>query len=170
MLASTEVKQWLSDLYETVDSKEDDCGTKLAALFTDDAIMHGMSGQAVGKEGMLLHPLFVLLFSPDILCAIRCNMISKLAIAASRKEAWAVFASRKHTVLSVYSASKDFSQILIIGNLVASLKNGNQVDTEFIAQIDLEGVGEGQPRGKLYKVWGVSRIVISSVWFLLSGT
>jgi len=88
-------------------------------------------------------------------------MTSKLAILASRKEAWRVVASRKHTVLSVYSASKDFSNILIVGNLIASLKNGNQVDTEFIAQIDLEGVGEGEPRATLYKVWGVSRVAIS---------
>ena len=60
----------------------------------------------------------------------------------------------------MYSASEDFSNILIIGNLVAGLNNGRQVDTEFIAQIDLEGVGEGKPRAKLYKVWGVSGIAI----------
>jgi hypothetical protein len=58
LLAPPEVKKWLSDLYETVDSKEDDSGTKLAVLFTDDGIMHGMSGQAVGREGILPHPLF----------------------------------------------------------------------------------------------------------------
>lgn len=60
----------------------------------------------------------------------------------------------------MYSASEDFSNILIIGNLVAGLKNGKQVDTEFIAQIDLEEVREGKPRAKLYKVWGVSGIAI----------
>ncbi|PMD33510.1 hypothetical protein L207DRAFT_535531 [Hyaloscypha variabilis F] len=125
ILAPPEVKQWLSDLYEIVDSKGDDSATKLAALFADNGTMHGMSGQAVGRE-------------------------------ASRKEAWRAITSRKHTVLRVYSASEDFSNILIIGNLVAGLNNGRQVDTEFIAQIDLEGVGEGKPRAKLYKVWGDS--------------
>jgi hypothetical protein len=51
---------------------------------------------------------------------------------------------------------RKFGSILIIGKLVAGLQNGNTVDTEFIAQINLEGVTEGRPKGKLYKVWGVS--------------
>jgi hypothetical protein len=57
ILAPPEVKQWLSDLYETVDSKADDSGTKLAALFAENGTMHGMSGQAVGREGMFHHSL-----------------------------------------------------------------------------------------------------------------
>ncbi len=82
-------------------------------------------------------------------------------------------ASRKHTVLRVYSASKDFSNLLIVGNLRAGLQNGNQVDTEFVAQIDLEGVRQGEPRATLYKVWGVSRVAIflhpvSVEWFLIN--
>lgn len=45
---------------------------------------------------------------------------------------------------------------MLIGKLTAGLKNGNEVVTEFIAQIDLEGVASGEPKGTLYKVWGVS--------------
>jgi hypothetical protein len=62
ILAPPEVKQWLSDLYEIVDSKGEDSGTKLAALFTDNGTMHGMSGPAVGREGINTSPF--LNFSP----------------------------------------------------------------------------------------------------------
>jgi len=58
ILAPPEVKQWLSDLYEIVDSKGDDSATKLAALFADNGTMHGMSGQAVGREGISYQSLF----------------------------------------------------------------------------------------------------------------
>ncbi|KAL2072004.1 hypothetical protein VTL71DRAFT_11347 [Oculimacula yallundae] len=126
LVTPPELKQWLADFYETVDSKADNSGTKLAALFTDDGIMHGMSGQVAGKE----------------------------AIAASRKSAWTAIASRKHVVVCVYAGAKDFSSILIIGNLVAGLHNGNQIDVEFIAQVDLDGVVQERPRATLYKVWG----------------
>jgi hypothetical protein len=64
--------------------------------------------------------------------------------------------SRNHEVLRVYLGDREFGSILIIGKLVAVLQNGNTIDTEFIAQINLEGVTEGRPKGKLYKVWGVS--------------
>jgi hypothetical protein len=55
------LRDWLSELFMTVDSKAENSGEKLAALFTSDGIMYGMQGKAVGSEGKR-EPLQFLLF------------------------------------------------------------------------------------------------------------
>jgi hypothetical protein len=45
------LRDWLSELFMTVDSKAESSGEKLAALFTSDGVMYGMQGKAVGSEG-----------------------------------------------------------------------------------------------------------------------
>lgn len=55
----------------------------------------------------------------------------------------------------MFSGKADYSDIILIGKLTAVLKNGNKVETEFIAQIQFEGDMETDPKGTLYKVWGV---------------
>ncbi len=60
-------------------------------------------------------------------------------------------------MLQVFCGKADYSEIALIGKLTAVLKNGNQVVTEFIAQIKFEGDVQQSPEGVLYKVWGVSK-------------
>ena len=74
----------------------------------------------------------------------------------SRKSAWDNIISRKHDILQVFAGKADYSILIVIGQLTAGLKNGNEVCTEFIAQIELDGVTTQDPKGTLYKVWGVS--------------
>ncbi|EXJ63297.1 uncharacterized protein A1O5_11618 [Cladophialophora psammophila CBS 110553] len=76
------------------------------------------------------------------------------AIKQSRKTAWDTISSRKHEVLQVYPGQKDYSDLMLIGRLTAGLKNGNEVVTDFIAQIHFQGDTSKDPKGTLYKVWG----------------
>ncbi|OQU95839.1 hypothetical protein CLAIMM_02004 isoform 1 [Cladophialophora immunda] len=129
------LQSWLSKLFETVDSKAPDSGEQLAGLYADNAVIYGMHGRSEGKE----------------------------AIAASRKSAWDNFEFRKHEVLQVFCGKADYSEIALIGKLTAVLKNGNQVVTEFIAQIKFAGDVQQSPEGVLYKVWGDSAPWIKAI-------
>ncbi|KIW90895.1 uncharacterized protein Z519_08678 [Cladophialophora bantiana CBS 173.52] len=120
----TALRDWLEQLFTTVDSKSSDSGELLAALYTPNATVFGLHGNAEGSE----------------------------AIKQSRKTAWDTISSRKHEVLQVYPGQKDYSDLMLIGRLTAGLKN--EVVTEFIAQIHFQGDTSKDPKGTLYKVWG----------------
>ena len=91
--------------------------------------------------------------------AILKTVILYIAIIENRKSAWAVVNRRKHEVLPVYTRNPDFSDIMLLGELTADLRNGKQVVTEFIAQMWFEGDVQTMPKGALYKVWGVRELV-----------
>jgi hypothetical protein len=65
-----------------------------------------------------------------------------------------VIETRKHEVLSVYTAKEDFSNILLVGKLAAGLKNGKEVVSEFIARVEFIET-ESSPKATLYEVWTV---------------
>lgn len=48
------LKKWVESLYLLIDSKEPGTPQKVADLYTDDAIVYGMAGKAVGRAGMFL--------------------------------------------------------------------------------------------------------------------
>ncbi|OQV00122.1 hypothetical protein CLAIMM_05660 [Cladophialophora immunda] len=142
------LRDWLEHLFTTVDSKSPGSGEQLAALYAPDATVFGMHGKAEGSEGQQAcyfqshHPI---------------GLILRLeAIKQSRETAWDTISSRKHEVLQVYPGKQDYSDLVLIGRLTAGLKNGNEVVTEFIAQIHFQGDTSTNPKGTLYKVWGVS--------------
>ncbi|RSL58709.1 hypothetical protein CEP54_007601 [Fusarium duplospermum] len=121
------VKSWLATLYATVDSTADDSGTKLASLYTADAVVCGLHGKSEGTE----------------------------AIIQSRKTAWDHIDRRHHEVLRVYTASSTYSDILLLGRLTVDFKSGTQVVAEFIARVLFAESTENDPKAKLYEVWGV---------------
>jgi hypothetical protein len=46
--------------------------------------------------------------------------------------------------------------MMLIGSLKMELKNGNDVEGQFIARVQVEGVDSTAPRMKLYTVWADS--------------
>ncbi|KAM5346083.1 hypothetical protein ACJ41O_009088 [Fusarium nematophilum] len=114
------IKSWLGTLYATVDSKAPDSGTKLANLYTSDAVVYGLHGKSEGTE------------------------------------AWDHIERRNHEVLRVYTASSNYSDILLVGKLTVDFKNGNQVVAEFIARVLFAEGTESDPKATLYQVWGDS--------------
>ncbi|KAH6697411.1 hypothetical protein F5X68DRAFT_226786 [Plectosphaerella plurivora] len=122
------IKKWLGDLYETVDSKDSDSGTKLASLYSEDAVVYGMHGKSEGTQ----------------------------AIINSRKSAWDAIDRRDHEVLRVYTGAAGYNDILIIGRLTVDFKSGKQVTSEFIARIEFEEGTQSTPKAKLYQIWADS--------------
>ncbi len=54
------VKDWLNTLFTLLDSKDKDTPEKAAALYTEDAVVYGMAGKAVGTAGLSLLNLFLI--------------------------------------------------------------------------------------------------------------
>lgn len=45
------VKLWISEFYKNADSKEEEAGIRLAALFAPEGEFHGLRGKQVGISG-----------------------------------------------------------------------------------------------------------------------
>lgn len=78
------------------------------------------------------------------------------AILESRSKAWDNVDKRKHEVLRVYTAAKNFSDIVVIGRLDSMLKNGREVGFEFVARVVFDRETNDDPKASLYQVWAVS--------------
>jgi len=50
------VKDWLKNLYTLVDSKDSSAPKKVAALYTEDAVVYGMAGISTGTAGTFQTP------------------------------------------------------------------------------------------------------------------
>ena len=70
---------------------------------------------------------------------------------------WDTVQSRKHVVSKVYTLKKDFSEIMILGNLESTMKNGQSFEMEFTAQTIFHGVTSDKPKAIHYCVWAVRR-------------
>lgn len=46
------VKDWLQTLYTTIDSKDPSVPSRVASMYTEDAIVYGAGGKATGRAGM----------------------------------------------------------------------------------------------------------------------
>ncbi|KAH8761734.1 hypothetical protein BGZ57DRAFT_858122 [Hyaloscypha finlandica] len=122
------VKDWLETLFALLDSKDISAPENAAALYTEDAVVYGMAGKAVGTS----------------------------EIIQARENSWAHMDSRKHEVLRVYSSNNDFSDLLLIGKLSAKFKNGREVTDEFIVRLVFRGDTTVNPKGSLYQIWADS--------------
>ncbi|KAF5026979.1 hypothetical protein F66182_1009 [Fusarium sp. NRRL 66182] len=123
------IEHWLATLYATVDSKDPDSGAQLASLYTKDAVVYGLHGKSEGTE----------------------------AIIQSRKTAWDHIERREHEVLRVYTASRSYDDVMLLGRITVDFKNGRQVAADFIAHILFEDTTGDKLKAKLYQVWGDSR-------------
>lgn len=63
--------------------------------------------------------------------------------------------TRKHEVLRVYTHKPDFSDLLFIGKLSATFKNGKSATEEFVVRLTVEGDPATNPKGSLYQIWAV---------------
>jgi len=123
------VKKFLETLYTTIDSKDPSVPGRVAAMYTEDAIVYGAAGKATGRA----------------------------EIIQAREKSWAHMETRKHEVLRVYSNKADFSDILFIGKLTAKFKNGNEASDEFVVRLVFENDPNVKPPiGKLYQIWADS--------------
>ena len=55
----------------------------------------------------------------------------------------------------MFTSRKDFSDLLLICKLNATLKNGNDVSGEFIVHLVFKGDTSVDPKGSLYILWSV---------------
>jgi len=49
--APSALKDWLAQLFATVDSKSPDSGEQLAMLYSANAVVYGLHGKSEGSEG-----------------------------------------------------------------------------------------------------------------------
>jgi len=83
-------------------------------------------------------------------------LMCSVEIIAARIKSWAVMEERRHELLRVFTSKKDFSDLLLICKLKATLKNGNEVSGEFISHLVFKGDTSVDPKGSLYTIWNVS--------------
>lgn len=77
-------------------------------------------------------------------------------IRRSRDHAWDHIKTRRHEVAKVFVCNQECDDLMLIGNLKMELKNGNDVEGQFIARVQVEGVDSTAPRMKFYTVWADS--------------
>jgi len=122
------VKTWLETLYTLVDSKDPSAPKRVAALYTEDAVVYGMAGKSIGTA----------------------------EIVQAREKSWDIMESRKHSILRVYTSTADFSDLLLVGSLTAKFKNGKEATDEFIVRLVFKGDTSTDPKASLYQIWADS--------------
>ena len=80
---------------------------------------------------------------------------SSTEISDSRKNAWEFVESRYHSIVKVFSATSDGSDLLMIGNAALILKNGKKVEGDFIARAVIEGIDTLESKISFFQAWGV---------------
>jgi hypothetical protein len=63
--------------------------------------------------------------------------------------------SRRHILNKVYNIKKDFSDIVVLGKLESTLKNGNSFEMHFAAQIIFSTPFGAELKAASYYVWAV---------------
>ncbi|KAH7351464.1 hypothetical protein BKA66DRAFT_613678 [Pyrenochaeta sp. MPI-SDFR-AT-0127] len=122
------VQQLITRFFVLADTNEKSSPDEISALFTNDGEMHGLGGVFRGRP----------------------------AIREGRAKSWNGIASRHHRVLTVYSRGKEASDILLIGEIYATLVNGRTLNTEFTARLIVDNASGNDPRISFYKSWADS--------------
>ena len=73
----------------------------------------------------------------------------------SRTKAWEYVETRYHAITKVFSATANGSDLLMIGNAVLRLKNGAEIEGDFIGRAVIQGVDTADPRLSFFQAWGV---------------
>ncbi|KAK7230048.1 hypothetical protein V2G26_002218 [Clonostachys chloroleuca] len=109
---SQPIKDLISKYYELSDSPQADAGEILASkVFSSNACVISPQGSFAGSAD----------------------------IAASRENAWKVVESRKHTIDRAFFGSQGGSpEIVIIGSLFMTFRNGKSLDSPFATHIKLD--------------------------------
>ncbi|KAH0843311.1 hypothetical protein FOPE_08352 [Fonsecaea pedrosoi] len=122
------LKNWLDDFYALADTQGDEASRKFAAHFAEDGVQYGLGGPLRGRE----------------------------AIVQARAPGWKPMDWRKHEVLQIFTARRDYSDVLVQGRITAVFKNKQEVSGEFAVQIVFDDVSAPEPKAVLYKNWSVS--------------
>lgn len=77
-------------------------------------------------------------------------------IYRSRLGAWDEVEFRKHILYQVYSMGPRGVDLLVLGKLESTLKNGRSFEMEFAAQVIFADATSDRPEAISYKVWAVS--------------
>lgn len=67
-----------------------------------------------------------------------------------------MFNARRHVVLRVYSFDQDATDLLFIARVAMDLKNGENVECDFVGRLEFEDTQSGNPKIKSYGTWAVS--------------
>ncbi|EXJ66769.1 uncharacterized protein A1O5_09964 [Cladophialophora psammophila CBS 110553] len=135
---STAVPKAVQDLldyfFSLMDTNSDEAGLKLIEdIFTPEATFISSSGVFKGSA----------------------------EIRGSRKKAWELVESRYHSIVKVFSATSDGSDLLMIGSAILGLKNGKKIEGDFIARAVIEGIDTLEPKMSFLQAWGVRLFLCS---------
>lgn len=83
--------------------------------------------------------------------------MQKSAIAKSRDNAWDVVTNRVHEVIKVYASDAQGLDLLMTGNLVATVQSGEVTEVSFAARAVIEEIAGGF-RMSLYQAWSVGSL------------
>ncbi|CAH0019787.1 unnamed protein product [Clonostachys rhizophaga] len=62
--------------------------------------------------------------------------------------------TRKHKILRVYTRAPDCNDLLFVAHVTMGLKNGKNVDGEFVGRFTISNREPQGPKLSLYQVWG----------------
>ncbi|CAK7205233.1 hypothetical protein SEUCBS139899_008000 [Sporothrix eucalyptigena] len=125
------VRQILARFYELADDRSPDAGPRMAAeVFSTDAVLFGAGSDPQGTAGAT-------------------------AISKSRDHAWNVVDRRRHTIERVFG-SADGREVMLIGSLDTTLKNGRSLVVPFTAHVNVVRQDGDTPRIQMMHVYADS--------------
>jgi len=79
-----------------------------------------------------------------------------LDIAKSREHAWDAIDARQHEISKVYASDSDGTDLMMLGSLTATMKDGTVTNTKLATRVILAKDSEGKLKFKLYQAqaWG----------------
>jgi hypothetical protein len=84
------------------------------------------------------------------------ELTGHLEITKSREHAWDAIDARKHEISKVYASDASGTDLMILGSLTATKKDGTVTTTKLVGRIIFGTDANGQLRFKLYQAqaWG----------------
>jgi hypothetical protein len=149
------LKSWVTDFFSAADEKGEESACKFSECFAEDGNMEGMTGLLPGRKGMLRIGTAGFHARGEVL-AFSADKGPRTAIHGSRLRAWDAVETRKHILYKVYSLGQAPCEILILGKLESSLKNGKSFEMEFAAQAVFQTPVGDRPKAASYRIWAVS--------------
>lgn len=78
-----------------------------------------------------------------------------------REHAWVDTEGRHDTVFTVYVNDKQGSDLLLLCETYLKLRNGNEVTTDFVAGVQIDGPETAAPRLRTYWTLWVGRLILT---------
>lgn len=170
-----DIRELIDGYFSLLDTNRGDVGDRLVdEIFAPDAVIHGPKATFEGSDGACLSTatfglpkegnfyvwlgaragrVLSLFKTPPTKYLLTESWCDVPEIRGCRDQAWDTIEERKHTVKRTYVFDSTADDLMLIGEVDQKLRNGQQVQTQWVARLKFSRAADQTPRITYHKVW-----------------